>query len=261
MPSSSKPDAQPPQYPISSVDSALRLLGLFKDLESLRLSDAASRLGVANSTAHRMLAMLAHHNLVRQDPETRSYVPGPALYELGLSVVQRMDVRQILHPLIEDLAGETGETMHSGVLVGSAVQYIDSVESRHALRVAGRTGMALPAHCSALGKALLARLDPDELRVVYPIEELTKTTDHSITTRTALEVALAKVREEGYALNVEESEDGVVAIGMAVEGLPSRSGVGISCALPATRLSDARLDTIIGQMRERLDMGVDLTAT
>lgn len=259
MPPQSKSGAQPPQYPITSVDSALRLLNLFRDVESLRLSDAASQLGVANSTAHRMLAMLAHHDLVRQDPETRSYIPGPALYELGLSVVQRMDVRQILRPMIEDLAEDTGETTHSGVLVGTTVQYIDSVESRHALRVAGRTGMSLPAHCSALGKALLARLATEELRSVYATEDLPKATDHSITSRSALEEALEKVRRDGYALNVGESEEGVIAIGMAVDGLPSRSGVGISCAMPATRINDDRLATIVDQMRKRLDEGIALT--
>lgn len=257
----SKPGAKAPQYPISSVDSALRLLGLFRDAESLRLSDAASRLGVANSTAHRMLAMLAHHDFVRQDPETRSYVPGHALYELGLSVVQRMDVRTMLHPALVDLAAATGETMHSGVLLGSTVQYIDSVESGHALRVAGRTGMSLPAHCSALGKALLAHLEDTELHAIYPSEQLAGETERSLTTRSELESALVEVRSHGHALNVGESEDGVVAIGMAVVGLPGRAEVGISCAAPASRMKGSRIDEVAGLMRERLDAGLDLTAT
>src|SRR5215475_12021196 len=77
-----------PAYPIASVDKALRLLMLFREQTTVRLSEASAHLGVAHSTAHRLLAMLAYHGFVRQERDTKAYVAGPALIEVGLAVVR-----------------------------------------------------------------------------------------------------------------------------------------------------------------------------
>jgi DNA-binding IclR family transcriptional regulator len=82
-----KPQAAP-AYPIASVDNALRLLMLFRDTPRVRLSEASEHLGVAHSTAHRLMAMLAYHGFVRQEPGSRAYLAGPALVEIGLAAVR-----------------------------------------------------------------------------------------------------------------------------------------------------------------------------
>src|SRR5579859_8171320 len=82
-----------PLYPIASVDSALRILLMFREQRALRLTDAARTLGVAHSTAHRLLAMLHHHGFVHRDPASRRYVPGPSLVEIGLSAIGTIDLR------------------------------------------------------------------------------------------------------------------------------------------------------------------------
>ena len=74
-------DGAEPAYPIRSVDNALRLIRLFNERDTLRLTDACGYLGVAHSTAHRLLAMLVHHGFVQQDPQSRTYRPGPTLLE------------------------------------------------------------------------------------------------------------------------------------------------------------------------------------
>ena len=112
--------------------------------------------------------MLAHHGFVTPGPRTATYRAGPALLDVGLAAVRQLDVRGVCRPLLESLAAETGETVHCGVLDGATIRYVDAVESTRVLRVAGRTGMVLPAHCSAAGKALLARLDPEQLRTALP---------------------------------------------------------------------------------------------
>ena len=95
-------DGAEPAYPIASVDNALRLIRLFNDRDSLRLADACSYLGVAHSTAHRLLAMLIHHGFVQQDPQSRTYRPGPTLLEIGLAVVESSDVRTKARPMLID---------------------------------------------------------------------------------------------------------------------------------------------------------------
>ena len=152
-----------PAYPIASVNNALLLLLLFREQPRVRLTDACKYLGVAHSTAHRLLAMLAHHGFVQQEPVTRAYVAGPALVEVGLAVVGSLNVREQARPAMEELAAETGETVHLGVLEGNQVRYVDAVESERALRVVARTGTLVPAHCTSLGKALLAQMTDQQV--------------------------------------------------------------------------------------------------
>lgn len=229
-----------PQYPVASVDNALRLLSMFRTQGEIRLSDAAAELGVANSTVHRLLAMLAYHDFVRHDPTTKGYRAGPALFEVGLSVVKRMDIRVQARPFLENVTATTGETTHCAVLQDANVRYLDAVESPRALRVAGRTGTVLPAHCSSAGKAILARLSTEEFGRLYRRERLMQTTARSIANRTALAEALERVRRVGYAVNIEESEEGVIAVGVAVTDDLGRTIAGLSCAAPALRMRRGR---------------------
>ena len=135
-----KPESSPaPAYPIASVDNALRLLVLLRDRPRVRLSEASEYLGVAHSTAHRLMAMLAFHGFVRQEPDSRAYVAGPVLTEIGLAAVRELDIRMHARPALEQLAAALGETAHLAVLEGDSVRYLDAVESPRALRVAART--------------------------------------------------------------------------------------------------------------------------
>jgi IclR family transcriptional regulator, acetate operon repressor len=210
-------DARRPTYPIESVDNALQLLLAFRHSTSLRVTDVAERLGVARSTAHRLLAMLEYRDFVEQDPTTRAYVPGPALVDTGLAVVARMEGRRVARPIMERLSEQLGETVHFGVLRGNEVLFVEGVESTRALRAGSRVGVRLPAHCTAAGKAMLAELTLEELRRLLP-ERLEPRTQRSRTSRRDLERDLEQIRESGYATNFGESEEELVALAAAVPG-------------------------------------------
>lgn len=231
-------DGAEPAYPIASVDNALRLIRLFNDRDSLRLTDACSYLGVAHSTAHRLLAMLIHHGFVQQDPQSRTYRPGPTLLEIGLAVVERSDVRTRARPLLVELVEQFNETVHLMTLEGTKVRYVDAVEGTRALRVAPRTGSLLPAHCTSGGKALLAELPDDRIRAMYADPtSLTPQTDRSVSSLPSLMAALAEVRSSGYATNYEESEEGVGSVAIALHDAGGVALAAIAVAVPTTRLS------------------------
>jgi IclR family acetate operon transcriptional repressor len=233
-----------PSYPISSVNNALRLLLLFREQQAVRLTDACRYLGVAHSTAHRLLAMLAYHGFVRQDPRTRAYVAGPALIDVGLAVVQALDLRAQARPALEQIATEFDETAHLAVLEGNQVRYLDAVESTRALRVAQRTGILAPAHTTSVGKALLAEVTVEQLHALYPKpDNLATSTSRSITTREQLEKELTLVRERGYAINNEEWEEGVGSAAIALHDLGRRSAA-MAVAAPTSRLTDKRIKTM-----------------
>ena len=228
-------DEDSPGYPISSVGNALRLLLLFREQQSVRLTEARDYLGVAHSTAHRLLAMLIQYGFVRQD-SSRAYRPGPMLVEIGLAVVQKMDIRTQARPFLEALEGQFAETIHLTVLEGNLVRYVDAVESDRTLRVTARTGQLLPASCTSAGKALLAELSREQVRALYPTGELPSQTPHSLKTMDALEQALDRVRQQGYATNQEESEDGVGSVAIALVNAANRPVAAIAVAVPVNRL-------------------------
>jgi len=205
-----------PQYPIESVDNALRVLLLLRKQPSLRQTDVSRYLGVASSTAHRLLAMLQYRGFVRQDAATRSYVTGPTLDDLAFGMLRRLDVRTIARPVLDRLNAELEETIHLGRLEGGDVHFIESIESSRALRVGSRLGRSMPAHCTSTGKVLLAQLTAEELLRLYPNEQLVQLTPQSIGTRSQLLEALADIRARGYASSEEESEDGVRSVAVAL---------------------------------------------
>ena len=225
-----------PQYPIESVDNALKILLLLGERSDLRLTEVAEYLGVASSTAHRLLAMLQYRGFVRQEARTKEYLPGTALTGVAFAVLRRFEARETMRPFLERINRELAETVHLGSLEGAMVRFIDAIESPRAVRVASRLGMSLPANCTATGKAMLAELSTADLRALYPNEELTGLTANSIRSRAELEHEIDGVRRRGYATSSEESEEGVSSVAVAFSAGSSSSKLAINVSVPVSRL-------------------------
>lgn len=243
----------PPAYPIGSVDSALRLLLLLRDRPSIRVADAGDELGVGRSTAHRILAMLQYHDFVVQDPATKAYGPGRALIELGSAAARQLDVRVHARPVLGALRDALGETAHLMVLQGRDGVFVESIETDRALRAGSRVGMAMPAHCCAGGKVLLAALDRDALRVLLPAGRLPGLTDRSIGTRAQLERELEDVRARGYAANLGESEPDIAAIGAPIRDAAGQVVAAMTISAPISRVGPEDVERIASVVREHAD--------
>jgi len=243
---------QEPAYPIASVNNALRLLLLFRSQSRVRLTEASEHLGVAHSTAHRLMAMLAYHGFVRQEQDSRTYIAGPALVEIGLAAVGQLDIRRHARPVLEHLAGSLDETVHLAVLEGSNVRYLDAIESSRALRVASRTGSVLAASCTASGKVLLAALPDAEVAALFAGQAaLPRLTPQSITSRAGLLTELRKVREAGCAINLEESEEGVASVAIAVRGRQHVPVAALVVSAPLSRMTEESAEKIKNELREQ----------
>jgi DNA-binding IclR family transcriptional regulator len=216
----------------------LRLLLLFADRPRIRLTDASEYLGVASSTAHRLLAMLQYRGFVRQDGVSRAYEPGAALSTIAFSMSRHVDVRARARPVLERLNEELDETVHLGRLEGRQVHFLDSIESRRAVRVASRLGRLMPAHATSTGKAMLSRLGIDEVRALYPEEDLESVTGRTVPSRKELEHDLATTRRRGYATSNEESEEGVASVAVALDS-PSGVQYAVNASVPVNRMSPA----------------------
>ena len=232
-----KAHSQRPTYAIESVDSVLRLLRSFGQQSEIRISEAAESLGVAPSTAHRLLSMLVYHGFAVKDDRLRVYRPGPILHELGITVIRDMDIRRHARPVLEHLRDEINESVNLAVPYGSQVLYVEGLESKNVLRVGTRTGTYVPANCISVGKVLLATLSAEQLLRTFPSATLPTITPNSVATRVKLESELGEVRARGYARSFGESEEGVCSVAVALTNQDGEARAAISIAAPISRYS------------------------
>ncbi|MDT3442176.1 MULTISPECIES: IclR family transcriptional regulator [unclassified Pseudofrankia] len=151
------------------MDNVLRPLRLFEDHEMARVNQVAREMGLSRSTVHRMLATLSHHQFVEQDEYSPAYKPGPALVDIGLAGVSKIDIRAVSHMALVTLRDLTQETVHLGIMRGAtSVVFLDSLESDRVVRTGGRVGWILPAHSTTVGKELLAERSGEEIVKLYP---------------------------------------------------------------------------------------------
>jgi IclR family transcriptional regulator, acetate operon repressor len=238
-----------PTHVLSSVDNALTLLLLFREQEVIRISDASRTLGVSPSTASRVMAMLQYKGFAQQDPQTRAYRPGPALVDIGLATVSRIDARGVVRPYLEALAREVNETAHFVALDGAEAVFLDGIESTRSVKTTLRIGQRRPAHAMSGGKALLAELPDAEVRRRYPHRRLPRLTEETIATRAELERELGRIRERGYAMSIRESDPEVAGLAIAI---PHPSGVSAGAmvvSLPTSRFDERSLMALLEPLR------------
>jgi IclR family acetate operon transcriptional repressor len=237
-----------PPYAIESVDNALRILQLLRDSGQVRVSAMAAELGIARSTAHRLLAMLVYRDFAVRT-EDHAYRPGPALSARPLRAEPAQRLRQALRPRMEELRDQVGETVNLTVRLGPQTRFLHTVESAQVLRVGDRTGTILPAWQTSGGKALLAELPDAELTAVLrdssgrPPEGLTEAR------RRALVAELRAVRDQGYAENKEESESGVCAIGVCLRDAAGEPVAALSVSAPSVRYTPDRVRLFLRELR------------
>ncbi len=225
-----------PPYPIQSVDYALQLLLILKRDGVLRVSEAAAELGVARSTAHRLISMLRFRGFVEQARD-RTYRAGSAFADLGGGPSSATALLGIARPHLVRLTEKAGETSNLMIRVGSDVQFIDSIESRQALRVGSRVGVRLAARLTSGGKVLLADLPFEEVALLHPglaADDLG-----------TLKRTLAAVRRQGFGTNIQESERGVVAVGMAVRGLNGSAIAAVTISAPTVRFNRGKVADLL----------------
>lgn len=224
-----------PAYPIEAVDNALHLLQLLRDNGTLRLKDAAAELHVAPSTAHRLLAMLVYRGFAVQD-DSRGYLAGPAMGVAPAGLAGTQLLRSLAQTPLELLSRRVNESVNLMVRVGTKVRFLSTIESTNALRVGDRQGAVLPAHRASGGKAMLAELDPHLLEQLFRNPNA-EPGDDSISDEECPSFLreLDGIRSTGFAANLQQTEDGINAIGMALHSPDGLVTAAISVAMPAAR--------------------------
>ena len=226
-----------PRRTLSSVHNAVRVLKQFSSSQrDLGVTELAARLDLGKSTVHRLLATLCEERFVEQDPETGRYRLGIASFELGAAATSPTGLHQAVLMPMSVLRVRTGETVQTSVLDGRQVVYVERLESPNTLRLFLEVGTRNHAHCTGSGKCLLAFLDAPQLDHLLSGWELPRVTPHTITDPHRLREQLREVRAQGYALNLHESEVGVVSVAAPVRDGHKQVVAALSVAGPAPRM-------------------------
>lgn len=220
---------------IQSVERALSILRLLSKAETLSLAEIAAAAGLPKGTAHGLIKTLEANGFAQQNPVTQRYSLGIEAYRVGTAFASRMDLRRGAEPLARRLSEELDDTVLVGTLANGYVVILLRVERDKPLALVPRIGSGLPAHCTALGKVLLSGLDEAELSRLFAERALPALTEYTITDPERLIEEVGKVRQRGYALNVQEALVGVYCVGAPIFDCSGR----VVAALSVTCLTES----------------------
>jgi DNA-binding IclR family transcriptional regulator len=213
------------------------------------ISELATSLGQPKSSVHRFLANLEARGLVEQDPATSRYTVGLRLYGLaaGLShkVQSGVGLPAATHAIFSQAVGDLGETGYVGVLDRGEVLYVDSVEGGEVVRATAPVGTRRPIYCTAVGKVLVSEMDQASRDQVLGGSSWERLTPHTVTDQEQFERDLVRIREQGYAIDVEEFSMGLTCLGAPIRDADGRMIAAVGVTGPAWRLEGAHLEAAV----------------
>ena len=228
---------------LQTIEKASEVLALFdREHSEWGVREVAEALGLAKSSAHDLLTSLERVGLLGKNDEGR-YRLGWRLVTLSETLLATTELRREAHPIMEELAEQYRETIHLAVLDDTKVVYVDKLEGKQAVRVELTSlGTRLYAHCSAVGKALLAYQPEENVERIIKIEGLPRLTANTITDATELQLTLAKVRKQGYATDQEEILPDLCCVGAPIHNYTGQVIAAISMSVPAYRFQRSQTE-------------------
>ena len=217
---------------IQSVDRAIRVLTSLQGNRRMSLSELASHLDLAPSTTHGIVRSLVEHGMVVQERGSSRYQLGPAVLRLGNVYLDTLELRSRAIPWAEDLARRTGLAVRTGVLLIDDVVIIHHEPRPDGSRQMPEVGIVIPAHASALGKAMLAFMPEDEKRVLAT-DELRSMTGETITSPEVLRDQLDRIRTSGVASEQDEAVIGESSLASPVFDSYGEAVGAIGVAIPS----------------------------
>ncbi len=245
---------------VEGVKSAARVLDILELLmqypDGISLSEISQHLDIPKSSAHGLLATLLGRGYLRAGRQERTYRLGVRLFELGSGYIAGTDLLADGQQIVREMAHACEETVHLAILAGNEVLYVAKEEGSHTIRMVSAIGKRFPAYGTGVGKMLLAALTPEELDQLYPpAQPLTPITERTITDPIAFRQELARSRQRGYAVDLEESTPGLCCIAAPIFDSAATAVAAISVSVPSIRFTadhQASLLLLVQQGAERL---------
>jgi DNA-binding IclR family transcriptional regulator len=231
---------------VPAVVRALDILELFLDGGTLSAPEITARLALPRTTVHELVHTLVDRAYLAPAPDRPNhYRLGMRVFQLGGIFADQLDLAREGRVVAAEVAATCDETVHVAVLEGTEVVYIAKFDSTQPVRMVSAVGRPLPAHCTAVGKMLLAELSPAAFDARYPsARRLTAMTPHSITSVPALRRHLTEVRDRGLAFEFCESNDAVACVAAPIRDHLGETVAAMSVSVPIVRWDDRRAERL-----------------
>jgi IclR family KDG regulon transcriptional repressor len=219
----------------SSIGRVFAILGAIGDSGQIGISELSQRLGMSKTTVHRVIQTLKALGYVTQEVETERYRLTIRLFELGAKALESVDLVREADVEMRRIGEATREAVHLGAFDEDAIIYIHKIDADYGLRMQSRIGRRNPLHSTAIGKVLLASMDPADAREVLSHVEFRKSTQKTLSSAEAVLSILPHVREQGYGEDNEEQEEGLQCLAVPVFDRFGRVIAGLSISFPTMR--------------------------
>ncbi|MGE5398454.1 MAG: IclR family transcriptional regulator [Chitinophagales bacterium] len=251
---------------VQSVERVLTIIeALAKRGTPVSLGELAESVNLKPSTTHRLLGTLVSRDFVEQDEHSR-YKLSMKMFHIGNAATYSMGVRRIAAPFMRELLNRCNETVNLAVLYRNEVIYVDQLESNNMVIVDmfARVGRRGPAHCTGSGKALLSGLNDEELARYLDETELSKFTSDTITDPSIMMKELQRVRNDGYALDLGERDEGVRCVAAPINNHLGEVVAAISVSGPNMRMTTSyianELAPIVRETASRISVKLGYTS-
>jgi IclR family KDG regulon transcriptional repressor len=222
------------------VQSLGRAFGILEEVarhrEGINLADLSKRVGLHNSTTFHLVKTMVSLGYIRQEKDKR-YRVGRPLFALAASSLDEIEMVNLATPILEDLSRATGESGHFAVRMGDSVIVVARTSGPGAFQLTDRVGVIRPAHCTALGKIILAALRPDQLQRFVERVELKPSTEKSITEVPLLLREIEEVRRSGIAFDDGEFNAEVRCVAVPVRDFTGNVVGALGISGPVWRLT------------------------
>ncbi len=212
---------------VSAVDRAIQILKSFESKDEYSLTELYNLLALNKSTTHDILNTLCQHRFLLRNENTRKYRLGPALIRLGHLAHEQIDVRRIARPFMEDLMRQTAKSVLLGTFYNGRITIVDKVDPVGVLHVSAVVGQQISFSAGSFGKVFLAWKSEGEIDKLIAEQGLTPFTPSSILDPEIYKQELAKVRNQGYAIDEREE----YLLGVKAISAPLCSPQGITAAI------------------------------
>lgn len=242
----SAPSPPLPAYTVKSLVKALGILDCLaeSEREGYKLTELSRKLHLHISTVHRLLVNLTRQGYVEVNPAKGTYELGYRVMRMGLKVLDRMDFRRVAQPLLSELSQKVEETVHLAILQGDHAVSIEKFHGPHPVSLDAPLGAAMPLHASGVGKALLAFQEEKRTGAILRAAGQPRLTPNTLPSPAELKKELARIREQGYAVDNEEAVTGLRCVAAPFFDHTGRALAAFSVAGPASRVSLQRTPEI-----------------
>ena len=231
------------EIPNRTLSRGLKMLEMLsQNPDGLALFELAQAMELPRSTAFNLARTLTDLDYVWFNAETNRYTLGLKMFEVGSMAIQRIDILSVIRSCMTEINQQINETMHLGIRTERDVLYIDKMESTRSIRMTSYVGRRVPMYTTALGKAILAGLKDNYVGALYRTTEFNAQTKRTISSRQELLRQLALIRERGYAIERDESVQGISCAAVALNDHQGQPMYAISVSVPSFRVTEMDLE-------------------